>query len=369
MLKRAFVIVLILMAVGAVLVAQQDDETTTLFGYFLAPDSDGVVQVWSYALDDGPQQLTTLSEDIYSFGVGADGEGLTFNTADTLWYQPPGGEPTALTPVSLDLDGGATGIPYTAPAISPDGTQIVYRNDGLQVIDVIGGEPRLLVENRTDMQDIDNWRFMLNADFLSDNLLLAEVGIWESVVPAIVDVTTGDITEAPRYEMARASVISDGQLILFTNSFRGLRPGLEIATAETIAQPEPITDGTFGIDGQFADTIVFDVAEMDNGVLRVFLQWLDPNTESGQIPLITTIIDYDTEAGSGTYVIEPSSENAIAALNRPQLSPDGQYVIGYTEFNGQSGEFSGFQVISIADGSVLDLMDIPDGINEFIFAG
>lgn len=371
MLKRAFIIACVLLAVvsvGVVIFAQIDDDSTDTFGYFIAPDANDIDQIWSFSLEDGPQKLTTQTEDIASFGVSVDGDALAYNTADALWYQPLDGEPFALTAVSLDLEGGGMTVPFTAPAISPDGTQIVYRDSGLYTIDVIGGEPRLLVPNITDMQNIDDWRFVLGADFLNDDQLLADVGIWESRVPAIVDLNSGEITEAPRYEMSGVRVISEGRLVLYHNSFIGIRPGLDRATAETINTPETIADGTFGIDGQFEQNFVYDLAELENGDLRVIIEWLDPDTASGQIPVHRALIDYDITTGTGSYVIEAGADTAFSSLNRPSLSADGLFVVGYAEFDNQTGTYSGLQIYDIAADTLLDLPDLPTDITEFVFA-
>lgn len=343
-------------------------EEMETFAYFIAPDAAGVSQVWALSLTDGATQITQSPVDILSFGVQANGEAVVYNTFDIIWYQQIG---SADAREVATLQGSPdTTDRYAEPSISPDGNTISYADDGLYLVSSQGGPPQLLVENIRNMGDIQTWRYVRGADFVSNDLLLANIGIWEGSTPATIDANTGAYVEAPRYAMPFFTQISDNRLVLYSPSFMGLRSGLEIAPLDDITSPQPLLDRSLGMAFD-QDTITVDVVETQPNNLRLLVEWIDV-TSPGASPQ-RMILDYDMVAGTSTQVDLTQTGFDINVLLGLRFSPDGRYLIGYADGEvdfetTNAGLYQGSLVmIDLTTGEQLVLANLPEPISQLTF--
>lgn len=359
----------VLMMMGVVSLSAQD---APAFGYFLAADEDGITQIWALDLEDGATQLTQATENIVTYDVGVDGTALAYQTDEnTLWFQALDGSDAFIV---AEPDANVLSQRFfDFLTLSPDNSTIAYASNGLVIMNVDEGEPRMLVENYQNPDDFVDRLFMLPYEFIDNETILARVGIFESIGIGVVDANTGELLEAPRYEMNNASIIGDGtEIVLFNGSQIAPFPGLQVATVDTLDTPETIADRTFGIPSLtdlMEDVLVIDLVELENGQLRLIIAWLGVINDDGTISFITGITDYDRATQTGVIVTEAAADTPLTRLNRAQLSPDGAAVAGFIPIEGDENGAENFAIYDIANATLLDLPELPTAIDAFSFGG
>ena len=86
-------------------------------GYFLAPDSDEVIQVWHIQPSGAPPfTVTPADEDVTAFAMSPDQTAVAYVSGGTLWYYRDD-EPQALADASEET---------SDLSFSPDGSSLVY---------------------------------------------------------------------------------------------------------------------------------------------------------------------------------------------------------------------------------------------------
>lgn len=274
--------------------------------YYLAPDANGVRQVWRWS---DRAALIQAASDVLTYDVV--GGVVVYSSGGQLWRVTGG----AAEPM-VSLTNGGTGY----PAISPDGQQVAYVDGGLWEVALSGGEPRLLFADVPfDGSDINSIRIIRQVQYIDSTRLLVIVGRWEWVDPAIYDLNAGTLTLAPAAQFSRALPLSDGRLALFSDTFIGGSLGLHVA--RDITAP---TVWVAGADIASEPALIADVVELGGGRLRVL--GMQITTTDGVARPSLFVLDVDTT----TNTITPSPQTALTALSIevPRLSPDGRFVAG-----------------------------------------
>lgn len=303
---RIGMLFLVVVMLGGVVISPVAAQFTSPEAYYLAPDANGIRQVWRWS---DRAALTQAASDVLTYDV-ASGT-VVYSSGGQLWRRSGG----AAEPLATLINGG-TGY----PTISPDGQQVAYVDGGLWEVALGGGEPRqLFADVPFDMADIYSVQVVQQATYINSSRLLVMVGRWEWIDPAIYDKTTGSLTLAPSAQYSRALALSDGRLALYSDSFVGGSLGLHVAS--DITAP---TVWVAGADIASEPALIADVVELGDGRLRLLAVQIVAIDGVARPSLF--VLDVNTAANS----VSPNPQTALAYLNLeiPRLSRDGRLVAG-----------------------------------------
>ncbi len=288
--------------------------------FFLAPDSNGVVQVWKMAANGTPPKpLTGSGSDVNEFAVSPDGNSVAYVVSAELWLQQKQDQPKLLAKIN-------SFAPVEAN-FSSDGTEIAYidENSGVWIDVIAENAPQLIRSNAESGSSGETYR---RPQFSPDgkHLLLDVYTSDNKTAVGVLDLTTRDLAES-------APVTSDDPRPLHTGWLRDGR----IYTFVDASTPSSVSPGLYVIDANSPgsnpaqwiplppDVTVRAAIEAVSGTMRLLLA----HGTDAFAPL--SVVDYDLKSGKSKDVIGFGSEVA------PQFSPDGRFVGGYqslTEIDG-----------------------------------
>ncbi len=152
-------------------------------GYFIAPDLDGILQVWQLPADGSrPSTVTSATLDISEFAVSPNGQQIVYVSNSILWQIALGADTEPIELVMLGINEDVT------PAWSPDNNSIYYRDEqstenGIWRVQV-GNDPELF------LPDTDTVTFTDPNPALGVGAMLVQAG--DEL--ALVDTTSGEVT-------------------------------------------------------------------------------------------------------------------------------------------------------------------------------
>ena len=266
--------------------------------FFLADNTNGVVQVWRLAGDGTPAEvLTTEPDGVGSYGVAPSGQQIAYSSGNRLLVQRLNGSPAA---VVADL------VSDTAshPTFSVDGQRVTYSDNGIWVVPTAGGDPRQIVAD--DLTEGFERRYSRPVFAPNLDALLVQVARSDITVPGVLDPNTGEVLEIAVEQ--QATWLDDGRILLYGAGMDERPGGLAIAGVASLTQP-----------AQFLPDIVPVQAaqEISTNQLRLIL----PSRNIG--PDVLRVASLDVTTGQLASV-----QNGGFLVN-PTLSPDGLFAVGF----------------------------------------
>lgn len=330
--------------------------------YFLSPDANGIYQVWSFALDGNQSQLTTWASDIDSFGISPDESMLVFASGDRLYIQQNDDVQEIVTLTSENVKG--------QPDFSADGKLVAYIDNGVWLLDITTLESNLLVENieaslGEESLNMETMQYFSLPDFVDNNTIQVEIGIWEGVVPGFIDIQTGTVSESERYTYTDMLIMNADTVIVYSDTLRGAQPGLYAADRSNPADVREILPSGFGITSADQINYIVDAARVNDDVVRFIVSWIAIPEEGSQPMPQIGIIDFTLSTGQiNPILVTQDATHPMLNMAGQSLSPDGRYILGYADATmadtagGISDYTGGLIIYRVATEQVLTL-DIP----------
>lgn len=330
--------------------------------YFLSPDANGVYQVWSFALDGSQSQLTTWGSDIDSFSISPDESTLVFASGNMLYIRQNDIVREIVPLTSEHVQG--------QPDFSPDGKLVAYIDNGVWLLDISTLEPNLLMENieaslGEESLNLDTMQYFSLPDFVDNNTIQVEIGIWEGVVPGFIDIQTGTVSESERYTYTDMLIMNADTLVVYSDTLRGAQPGLYAADRSNPADVREILPSGFGITSAEQTNYIIDAARVNDDVVRFIASWITiPTGNSQPMPQIG-IIDFTLSTGQiNPILVTQNDTHPMLNMMGHSLSPDGRYILGYqnatmADTAGGISEFTGGLIIYRVATEQVFTLDIP----------
>ena len=287
----------------------QDQLSLPRPGFYIAPDTQGIAQVWRIAAEESlPATLTPALQDISEYSVGPNARRIVYVSESSLWLHIP---PTTEAGLLTEL-GGAGPV---NPAFSPDGRYVYYRDEqGAQRgIWRIGFDEDVAAEPELFVPDAEGLRFELPQPASGVSaMLLTTRSSQDGLV--LLNTESGVQQLIGAYE--RAWWLRGSRLMV-----QGFSPQSTIAVPGLfLIDINDLSAAPISILPLFEDLRVLDVIELPDGQLRALTQSQEP----GPVDLLALQAD-----GSA-----PSRIGNIGHISSPQFSQDGTVVVGYTHQNG-----------------------------------
>ncbi len=271
--------------------------------YLLAPDINGIKQVWRLSSNQAAFTVSPANEDIAAFDVSANGA-IAYASEGQLWYHEPGegNEPLSLDEVS----------PIYQISFSPNGQQIAYSTDeGIWLVGIDGEEaPTLLLENSTPVPRYSHPRFAPRL-----NALLVQIDTGEELTQHALDLNTGELL--PGAAATDGFWLQDGRIGLYNQAAATQGITADITIVDVISQQRP---------PELALSLPYplaygDVREVNAGKLMIAVQREIPG--AGIVSIVEAPI-----GGESQRIGVPGF------MTQPTLSPDGAAIAGLTYTGG-----------------------------------
>jgi hypothetical protein len=271
--------------------------------YFIAPDSNGIQQVWILSSDASQMRIVTPATlDISEFALSFDGEKLTYVSNSILWLYEIGDD-TAEEWVALGINQDV------APAWSPDNATVYYRDEQGSEIGIwrvgVDAEAELFLPD--DAEDV-----IYSKPILAGGV--AAMLVTRGNELALVDTTSGAINLLGIIGSGRWQ--SGTELIVEGVSRNEIASGnglYDLDANSTEQTPQLIIPLLGSLE-------LLDYRIMPNGKIRMLVRNQDP----GEVQVLDVARD-----GS-----QPSFVAAVGYLVNPRLSSDGTMLIGQRTPNG-----------------------------------
>ena len=275
--------------------------------FFVAPDDEGVEQVWQMFRDGTPPvPLTQATADVNAYAFSVDGYSVAYNSNNILYVQRlndgtvpfPLAQREDITPPTLDF--------------SPDGSTVVYTDTGgvWSVPITLDGEPSLLIADSPLEVAAGDQRRYSNPRYASNlGAVLLDVTYAEGSATGVLDVASGELLEMP-FGHVNASWTYNGEILTYAAGSPFTQAGV---------QQTALTDLTAPL------TLLPSSVAVEHAVLiprrrAVDLRVIAAPTSDGPTPIHV----YDYRDGAG---LVPVITQGFAT--EPRLSPDGTQVAGY----------------------------------------
>lgn len=362
--KRISLILIGIMAFVS-LSMQAQQTTLTYLGYYIAPDTDGIEQVFQLVLGEEhtTRQLTHTRADVNSFGIAYDGLSVAYVSESQLWLQPiHTEEPEALTTIN-------TTEFVRNPVFSPDSQYIAYADNGVWLLDLSTHQTRQLLENvpfTPDSESVGELRTYAPDKFIWGTngevaQLVVEIGMWEWVTAGIYDLSTGELQINEEITYTDLLPLYGGRVLIYGNNAMNGNPVLRVA-----------------VDGHdiSINSEVLSFSDLIDNVITLFAsQGLE--IAPGTVRILGTVfsnepeprgfyIDYNlmsNEVLSVSTFAMPVSESS--AVEIAPMSTDGALIpiydtVGWRETGGIFGHLS---IFDLASGE--EIISVPDFVSNF----
>ncbi|MBK8023337.1 MAG: hypothetical protein IPK19_18375 [Chloroflexi bacterium] len=326
-------------------------------GYFLAPGTDGIVQVWRLPADGStPTPFTRNTADAVEFAVSPVAQAVAYVVEAELWLQIANEAPFRLA--RLNSFAPAT------PIFSPDGTQVAYADEGAGIWRIAieaaraGEDPELLRARVTDesgaQQALRRPQFSPDGTkLLFDVYTGADGDPNATVANNVLDIATREMAvgiplPAVDPRPTRARWLRDGRIYAYLDASVAVDapPGIYL-----IDPPQP-SGGTL-MAGLPGGSVVRAVNEPLLGMLRLVLA----DSPAPDAPL--TVSDLVLADGTLAPVID------IGPLTAPRLSPESRFIGGFESLGPEGGTLA---VIDLMTGRRFLLSSATDA-RQFIWSG
>jgi WD40 repeat protein len=275
--------------------------------FFVAPDDDGVAQVWQLFRDGSPPlPLTQAEDDVNGYAVSLDGFSIAYNSDNVIFVQR--------------LNDGSAPFPLTrrqsnTPPLmdfSPDGVSLAYTDTGgIWTVPVaLQGEAALLIADSPpetapgDQRRYDTPRYSPNI-----GALLLDVIYAEGSATGVLDVNSGELLELP-FGHVNATWTPDADILTFAGASPFTQGGVQQTALTDLTAPTALLPPSVNV----ADAmLIYRRRSID-------VRLLAAPTPDGPTPL--RVFDFRDGAG-----LVPVLADGFAT--EPRLSPDGSQVAGY----------------------------------------
>lgn len=353
----------LLSLLAGMVASAQDSGPVTRNLYYLAPDANGVTQVYHYLLggEDEPRQVTSSDSNVRAFGASHDGLAIAYVAGDQLWLQPIHTEEAeALAPVT-DIQF------FNSPLFDPDDNSIAYANDGVWLYDLAAREATQLLKdvpldangsNMPDFRIYEPAKFVRDADGAISRLIV-NVGVWEWQTTGIYDLETGELTLLEGQVHTSALPLYGDKLLLYGNG--GVAGEMSLS----------LVDGTESFDDRrvvvdFADVSSFTLfaekaIEVHPGTVRIVGTALIPPGESYTAFVFDANLMDDTVSDPIILTLsDDTSVNVVAGA----ISPDGAIMAVYTNatYTSTGAITGGLTLLDLTTGEAIE-SGLPDVVS------
>lgn len=312
--------------------------------FLRAPDSAGIYQVWRLPRNGLPPfTLTPAGDDVLSYAVAPNGRALVYVSEGAVWRQAitatgEGGDALPLVEpgsevlgMAFNPDGGTLAL-ATAPGAVESGIWLLALN-------VAEAQPQIMLPNPVDGSGYYTApQFALNVSALM--VAFQTPGITD-LDYTVLDPVSGTLFPVGRYAGARWLV--DGRVV----AWRGDSAG---SIAELIVI-DPFTPGAeAAVILRAGGSHIRQVVELAAGRLRVLLA-----ESGGRGPAALTVVEVTLDGR------EPDEIASPGFINGALLSPDGEFIAGYTHPGGA------LVMYNISQGQAQILSPL-DGIYDILWA-
>ena len=275
--------------------------------YFITPDSSDIPQVWQLSRQGSTARpITHAAAEVLRYALAADGSQIVYASGGQLWRQST----TQNTPPQplADLPDGIGGL-----ALSADGTQVAFTtgNSGAVWLVPEGGAaqkldipapPSAVFGNPSFNRDGSALLLSLNANQYPSQLIAVDL---MAVPPVRLEVGVAD----------SGVWLNDGGLLAWSDG-GGLNETPGVTTLYRADPSAPAVLRTLAIIP--APVRILGLREVAAGRARLLLGFLQAG------PRAVNVVEMDTLSGAFT----PAASGGGGFMVFPQLSPDGDFLIG-----------------------------------------
>jgi len=331
-IKKITLIVIGIMAFVSLSIQAQGTVSISRTGYYIAPDTDGIQQVFQLVLgeEQNTRQITYSATDVLNYGIAYDALSIAYISDGQLWLQPiHTDEPESLTAVSASEY-------LHNPVFSPDSQYIAYTDNGVWLLDLDTRETRQLLENipfTTESESVGELRIYSPKQFIwsangSVAQLVVEIGMWEWATAGIVDLTSGELQIIEEVTYTDILPLYGNRVLIYGNNAMNGNPVLRVAVDDNdINTYDEVLDFTGLLDNVitlFADQAI----EIAPGTVRVLGTVMSNEPDSGAFYFDYNLMSNEV-LGVSTFTL-PTSESS--PVNYGTLSSDGALLSMYVEF-------------------------------------
>lgn len=341
--------------------AAAQDETAPKLGYFIAPDADGIQQVFQLILDgeSEPSQITFAEADVTTFGVAYDGLGVAYISDGQLIITSIHSDlPEVLAEITAEF--------YSAPVFSQDGNYLAYSDNGAWLIDLSTREGRQLIADVPLEENASNageYALYLPQEFIPGTTkLIVDVGVWEWNTVGILDYETGELNVLQGQVHTDLTPRNEQSVLLFGNGGVAGEFALEVGTMALDAYERALDFSTLTEDTLYAQQARWISPDMARIVGEAAVA---DQTDSLNIFSFDFDAQFPYEA-SNYSVISVKMPDGETTPMIGEVSPDGQFIAVYLnpvmEANGQySGDVA---IFDLTTGEALE-DNIPAQVAQF----
>lgn len=357
----------LLIAVLALTLSTAAQETGTLsrIGYYIAPDADGVQQVFQLVIGEAhsTRQLTHSKTDVIGFGAAYDGLSIAYICDGSLWLQPiHSAEPEALTTISQ--------IEFARnPVFSPDSQYIAYADNGVWLLDLSTRETRQLLEDvpfTPEAESVGVLRVYSPEKFIwgpegKVAQLVVDIGMWEWNTSGIVDLASGELQVIEEITYTDLLPLYGSRVLIYGNNAMNGNPVLRVAVdGNDISEYQEVLDFSQVIDN-IITLFASQAVEIAPGTVRILGTVLSNEPDAKGF-----YIDYNlmsNEVLSVNTIAMPASESSAVDLG--PLSPDGSLLPMYTNvaWTETGVTFGQLSIIDLSKGT--EILSLPDAVSKF----
>lgn len=321
-------LLLLIGALTAVGAHAQDQGPVNRISYFIAPDANGVDQVFQLLLDGSsqPRPITFATSDVLTYGTSHDGLGIAYISAGQLWLGSTHTDSAeAVAPVS------ATQF-FGGPIYSPDGRSLAYADNGIWLVDLASRTTRLLIEDvPLDGADPAAFRmhrpdqFVLGPDGAASHLIFT-LNVWEWQSAGVYDLSADTFQILEGQTHTDLLPIYGGRVLVFGNNGIAGEMALHLADdLSDINRYARVLDFT-----EVTDAVLFAerAVEIHPGAVRISGQTIAANPAEA----VVFHFDYDLmadQAGPVKFLTLPVGQ--VGSTVAEVLSPDGAVLPVYVD--------------------------------------
>ena len=358
-IKKITLILIGILSLVTLTIQAEDTLFVSRTGYYIAPDSEGIRQVFQLVLGDEQttRQITNSETDVISYGVAYDALGIAYISDGQLWLQAiHTDEPESLTTIS------ATEF-LRSPVFSPDGQFIAYTDNGVWLLDLSTRESRQLLGNvpfTAESESVGVLRIYTPEQFVlaTDGKvaqLVVDIGMWEWGTAGILDLTSGELQMIEEITYTDLLPLDDSRVLIYGNNAMNGNPVLRVAgNGNNITSYDEVLDFTSLLDNiitLFADQAI----EIAPGTVRVLGTVMSNEPDAGGF-----YFDYDLMSNTvldiSTFTL-PASESS--AIDFATLSPDGALLSMYADvaWTETGHTFGNLRLVNVVTGEEVFALD------------
>jgi len=219
--------------------------------YFIAPDEQGIEQVWVLSIEGEPARaITTEEATVNDYALSPTQEEIVYTTGEqVIAAQLDGSNRREIG--KIDPNSGLANLDWFEDQIVYDDSQGIWivPDDGSQ-------PPRLLLQNQSEGEP----RYYFSPQWSPDGTqLLVGIGFYEAGILGVLNLTDGSITELSGMTTMWGQWTNEGQVITWGSAWGYTTPGLYLYDLTVPTDPpaslldtsHPVLDVTQTAEGQW----------------------------------------------------------------------------------------------------------------------